>query len=63
MKSQSLFSNYTSGIGDKKRGEQLLGERPLTEYGSNFDLRRNSSAVSEASMNTQQNCVALETQL
>ena len=63
VKSQSLFSNYSSAIGGQKKDQQLLGERALTEFGSNFDLRRQSSAVSEISMNTQQNCVALEQQL
>lgn len=38
------------------------GERALTEFGSNFEPRRDS-VVSDASMNTQQNCVALEQQL
>ena len=38
------------------------GERALTEFGSNFGPRRDS-VVSDASMNTQQNCVALEQQL
>ena len=44
---------YNVGISkDNKGGIQLLGERALTEFGSNFEPRR-SSVVSEASMNTQ----------
>lgn len=41
----------------------LAGERALTEFGSNFDVRRDSATMSDMSMNTQQNCVALEQQL
>lgn len=37
----------------------LAGERALTEFGSNFEPRRDS-VMSDVSMNTQQNCVALE---
>ena len=48
--SQSLFSNYYSS--KNKGGEVLLaGERALTEFGSNFDARR-ESLTSEFSMNT-----------
>ena len=53
--SNSLDLNkfYNLGISkDNKGGIQLLGERALTEFGSNFEPRR-SSVVSEASMNTQ----------
>ena len=53
--SQSLFSN-------QGREVLLAGERALTEFGSNFDARR-ESLTSEFSMNTHQNCAALETQL
>ena len=48
-----ILKNYNIGISkDNKGGIQLLGERALTEFGSNFEPRR-SSVVSEASMNTQ----------
>ena len=41
----------------------LAGERALTEFGSNFEPRRDSVNMSDMSMTTQQNCVALEQQL
>ena len=51
VKSQSLFSNYISGMGDKKK-DLKKDDRALTDFESNFDLRRQSSAISEVSMNT-----------
>ena len=57
IKSQSLFSNHARGL--------LAGERARTELGSNFELNpmRRNSFTSEMSMNTQENCKALEQQL
>ena len=40
----------------------MAGERALTEFGSNFEPRRDST-LSDVSMNTHQNCAALEAQL
>ena len=37
----------------------VVSERALTEFGSNFEPRRDS-LISDASMNTQQNCAAME---
>ena len=43
----------------------MAGERARTELGSNFELNpmRRNSFTSEMSMNTQENCKALEQQL
>lgn len=62
-KSESLFSNYTSGMPNSKKQNPAYGEYALTEYESGFDGQAHSSNLSEASMNTKQNCDALEQQL
>lgn len=58
FKSQSLFSNHARNL--------LAGEHARTEHGSQNFLdpfpprRRDSIAASEMSMNTQENCQAME---
>ena len=55
-----LIGNLNVSTGKNRGGEMLLaGERALTEFGSNFEPRRDS-LQSDVSMNTQQNCAALE---
>ena len=48
------YLDSNSGKNKGNAGEAFLaGERALTEFGSNFEPQRDSSALSDISMNTQ----------
>ena len=63
IKSQSLFSNHARNLLAGERARTELGSANLGEQYPGGGMRRNSFTHSELSMNTQENCKALEQQL